>query len=185
MSRRTVADVLMGAARAAAAQNKTQSQSQPHSPSKKQKTQGPTDPPKLPDPSPPKALPAPAKDSPSPPVSVDDRIASLRRKASEFKPSSAAFWKEGQPVPFLFLARALDLISSESGRIVITEILCNVFRTVMATTPGDLVAVVYLSANKIAPAYEGVELGIGDASLIKALAEACGSKEEHIKNKLK
>jgi DNA ligase-1 len=43
--------------------------------------------------------------------------------------------------------------------------------------------VVYLLANKIAPAHEGVELGIGDASIIKALAEACGAKESQIKSK--
>ncbi|XP_058080214.1 DNA ligase 1-like [Magnolia sinica] len=182
MSGRTVSDVLMGAARAAA-------QKKPLPPSKKQKTLPEKDPPKPPEPSPPKAGPvaasAPLSKKSSPSVSVDDRIAALRNKASDFKPSSAAFWKDGDPVPFLFLARALDLIAGESGRIVITEILCNVFRTVIATTPGDLLAVVYLSANKIAPSHEGVELGIGDASLIKALAEAYGRKEEHIKNQLK
>ncbi|MQL81887.1 hypothetical protein Taro_014337 [Colocasia esculenta] len=61
----------------------------------------------------------------------------------------------------------------------------NVFRTVIATTPGDLVATVYLSANKIAPPHEGLELGIGDATIIKALAEAYGRKEAHVKNQLK
>lgn len=59
------------------------------------------------------------------------------------------------------------------------------FRTVIATTPGDLISVLYLSANKIAPSHEGLELGIGDAALIKALAVAYGRKEEHIKNQLK
>ncbi|KAG2548255.1 hypothetical protein PVAP13_9KG156400 [Panicum virgatum] len=98
---------------------------------------------------------------------------------------AAAYWKPGEPVPFLFLARALDLISNESGRIVITEILSNVFRTVMATTPDDLLATVYLSANRIAPPHEGIELGIGDASVIRALAEAYGRKEEHVKKDLK
>ncbi|RVW54203.1 DNA ligase 1 [Vitis vinifera] len=58
-------------------------------------------------------------------------------------------------------------------------------RTVMHATPDDLVAVVYLSANRIAPAHEGLELGIGDASIIKALAEACGRKEEQIKSQYK
>ena len=35
----------------------------------------------------------------------------------------------------------------------------------------------------IAPLHEGGELGIGDASIIKALAEACGAKESQIKSK--
>ncbi|CAL4934048.1 unnamed protein product [Urochloa decumbens] len=109
----------------------------------------------------------------------------LKKKGSEFDPMAAAYWKPGEPVPFLFLARALDLISNESGRIVITEILSNVFRTVMATTPDDLLATVYLSANRIAAPHEGIELGIGDASVIRALAEAYGRKEEHVKKDLK
>ncbi|KAF8395285.1 hypothetical protein HHK36_019228 [Tetracentron sinense] len=118
-------------------------------------------------------------------MSIDERIAQLSRKASEFNPKSAAYWKDGEHVPFLFLARAFDMISKESGRIAITEITCNLFRTVIDTTPDDLIAVVYLSANKIAPSHEGMELGIGDASLIKALADAYGRKEEHIKKQLK
>ncbi|CAN6318027.1 unnamed protein product [Urochloa humidicola] len=109
----------------------------------------------------------------------------LKKKGSEFDPMAAAYWKPGEPVPFLFLARALDLISNESGRIVITKILSNVFRTVMATTPDDLLATVYLAANRIAPPHEGIELGIGDASVIRALAEAYGRKEEHVKKDLK
>jgi DNA ligase 1 len=109
----------------------------------------------------------------------------LKKKGSEFDPMAAAYWNLGEPVPFLFLARALDLISNESGRIVITEILSNVFRTVIDTTPDDLLATVYLAANRIAPPHEGIELGIGDASIIRALAEAYGRKEEHVKKNLK
>lgn len=77
------------------------------------------------------------------------------------------------------------VISNESGRLAMTNILCNVFRTVIATTPKDLLAVVSLSANRIAPAHEGVELGIGDASLIKVLTEAYGRKDDQIKAQLK
>ncbi|XXG45927.1 hypothetical protein AAC387_Pa02g0886 [Persea americana] len=118
-------------------------------------------------------------------LSINDKIASLRKKPIEFNPHSAAFWKDGEPVPFLFLARALDLISRERGRIAMTDIQCNVFRTIMATTPQDLIAAVYLSVPAIAPSHEGVELGIGEASLIKVLAEAYGRNEEHIKNQNK
>ncbi|KAM0845567.1 hypothetical protein ACQ4PT_056278 [Festuca glaucescens] len=109
----------------------------------------------------------------------------LKKKGSEFDPIAAAYWKPGEPVPFLFLARALDLISNESGRIIITEILSNVFRTIIATTPEDLLATVYLSVSRIAPPHEGIELGIGDTSIIRALSEAYGRKEEHVKKNLK
>nr|CAB3499337.1 unnamed protein product [Digitaria exilis] len=134
-----------------------------------------------------KQEPASLKAKPTdPPKSVEKNTTlELKKKGSEFDPMAAAYWNPGEPVPFLFLARALDLISNESGRIVITEILSNVFRTVMATTPDDLLATVYLSANRIAPPHEGIELGIGDASVIRALAEAYGRKEEHVKKDLK
>lgn len=131
------------------------------------------------------ASPKKAKTTDSPKTEEKNTTLELKKKGSEFDPMAAAYWKPGEPVPFLFLARALDLISNESGRIVITEILSNVFRTVMATTPDDLLATVYLSANRIAPPHEGIELGIGDASVIRALAEAYGRKEEHVKKDLK
>ncbi|KNA23525.1 hypothetical protein SOVF_024140 [Spinacia oleracea] len=114
-------------------------------------------------------------------VNVDKFVANLKEKPASFKPNSAAWWEDGDKVPFLFLARAFDLIKGESGRIVITNITCNVLRTVMATTPDDLLEVVYLLANKIAPAHQGLELGLGDASLIKALAESCGASEAVVK----
>ncbi|PWA94062.1 DNA ligase 1 [Artemisia annua] len=120
-----------------------------------------------------------------PVITVDESITQLKTKPVKFDPKKAAYWGEGERVPFLFLVRVFDAISKESGRIVMTEIVCNMLRTVIDTTPDDLVAVVYLLANRIAPAHEGLELGIGDASIIKALAEACGAKEAHIKKQYK
>lgn len=168
-SGRTVADVLMGASRAAAAKKNRQASSS--------QTQNPSSPAKKP-----KTL-----ESPPPtdePKKLETADIELRKKGSDFDPKAAASWKDGDPVPFIFLARALDVISNESGRIAITDIICNVFRTVMATTPYDLLPTVYLSANRIAPPHEGIELGIGDASLVKALAEAYGRKEEHVNKQL-
>lgn len=54
-------------------------------------------------------------------------------------------------------------------------------RTVIATTPDDLVATVYLAANEIAPAHEAVELGIGEGSIVKTISEAFGRTEAHVK----
>ena len=116
---------------------------------------------------------------------LKSKIGQLKKKAGDFDLKSVACWKEGERVPFLFICLAFDLIANETGRIVITDIVCNMLRTVMHTTPDDLVAVVYLSANRIAPAHEGLELGIGDASIIKALAEACGRTETQVKKQYK
>lgn len=116
---------------------------------------------------------------------LKSKIAELKRKAADFDPKLIDCWQDGEKVPFLFLCLAFDLIDKETGRIVITDIVCNTLRTVMHTTPDDLAAVVYLAANRIAPAHEGLELGIGDASIIKALAEACGSSEAQVKKQYK
>ncbi|KAI3954785.1 hypothetical protein MKW98_002891 [Papaver atlanticum] len=110
-------------------------------------------------------------------VNIDEKIALLKMKESEFKPKSAAFWKDGESIPFMFLARAFDLISVESAKNVKINILCNVFRTVIATTPGDLVSFVYLSANKIYPAHDGTELGISKATILESLCEAYGKSK--------
>lgn len=116
---------------------------------------------------------------------LKSRIALLKKKAGDFDPKLMANWGEGERVPFAFVCLAFDLIANETGRIAITDIVCNLLRTVMHTTPEDLVPVVYLAANRIAPAHEGLELGIGDASIIKALAEACGRTEAHVKKQYK
>lgn len=118
-------------------------------------------------------------------ISPDESVAELRKKAASFDVKRAAYWGQGERIPFMFVVKAFDAISKESGRIAITEIVCNMLRTVIETTPDDLVAVVYLLANRIASAHEGLELGIGDASIIKGLAEACGTKEAHIKKQYK
>ncbi|MBA0851160.1 hypothetical protein Goshw_014443, partial [Gossypium schwendimanii] len=118
-------------------------------------------------------------------VEMKGKIGLLKKKPADFDPNMVACWEKGERVPFLFLSLAFDLISNETGRIVITDIVCNMLRTVIATTPDDLVATVYLAANKVAPAHEGLELGIGDASIIKALAEACGRTESQVKSQYK
>ncbi|KAK4358658.1 hypothetical protein RND71_020887 [Anisodus tanguticus] len=118
-------------------------------------------------------------------ISPNESIVEIKKKAANFDPKKAAYWGDGERVPFMFVAKALDAISKESGRIVITEIVTNMLRTVIQTTPEDLLPVVYLAANKIAAAHDGMELGIGDASIIKALAEACGAKEAHVKKQYK
>ncbi|CAA2995406.1 DNA ligase 1 [Olea europaea subsp. europaea] len=118
-------------------------------------------------------------------ISPDESIVELKKKATSFDAKRAAYWGKGERVPFMFVAKTFDAISKESGRILITEIVCNMLRTVIEMTPDDLAAVVYLLANRIAPAHEGLELGIGDSSIIKALAEACGTKEVHIKKQYK
>ena len=54
------------------------------------------------------------------------------------------------------------------------EILSNFLRSVIVLTPDNLLQCVYLCLNKLAPAYEGMELGIGDTVLMRAIAQTTG-----------
>ena len=54
------------------------------------------------------------------------------------------------------------------------EILSNLFRSVIALSPDNLLHCVYLCLNRLAPAYKAIELGIGESILLKAIAQATG-----------
>jgi len=92
-------------------------------------------------------------------------------------------WESGKPVPYQVLAAAFEKVGATSKRLEITEIMTQVFRAVIVGTPTDLLPAVYLSINKIAPEYMGMELGIGESILINSIAEACGSSAKVIKEK--
>lgn len=79
------------------------------------------------------------------------------------------------------LARTLEEIENISARLKIIEILSNYFRSVIVLTPEDLLPSVYLCLNKIAPAYEGLELGVAETSLMKAIAQSTGRTVSQIK----
>ena len=65
-------------------------------------------------------------------------------------------------------------MSKVSGRLDKENLFTKFFISVILTTPEDLETVVYLSSNQVAPAYDGLELGIGDSLLVKAICEATG-----------
>lgn len=80
------------------------------------------------------------------------------------------------------LSRTFELIESESSRLKMIEILANFLRSVIALSKDDLVACIYLCLNQLAPAYEGVELGVAETYLMKAIAQSTGRELSKIKN---
>ncbi|XP_063984095.1 DNA ligase 1 isoform X2 [Diachasmimorpha longicaudata] len=100
---------------------------------------------------------------------------------NNYHPIDSACWKRGDKVPYIALTRTLELIEKTSARLKMVEILANFFRSVIVLTPNDLLASVYLCLNQLAPAYEGVELGIADTTLMKAIAQCTGRTMAQIK----
>lgn len=88
--------------------------------------------------------------------------------------STPRTWQEGKPVPYKFLADAFCKVEEISGRLEIQAILCELFRNIIISTPSDLVPAIYLCINKLAPSHEGIELGIGESILLKALSQVTG-----------
>jgi DNA ligase-1 len=83
-------------------------------------------------------------------------------------------WKAGEPVPYAALCKTFSLIELTTKRLEIMAH-CSLFlRQVLRLTPDDLLPVVLLMINKLAPDYAGIELGIGESLIMKAIGESTG-----------
>ncbi|KZM21698.1 ATP binding [Ascochyta rabiei] len=91
-------------------------------------------------------------------------------------------WKPGEHVPYAALCTTFSKIEMTTKRL---EILahCSLFlRQVMRLTPSDLLPTVMLMINKLAADYAGIELGIGESLIMKAVSESTGRSLQHIKS---
>ncbi|EKM83893.1 hypothetical protein AGABI1DRAFT_51454 [Agaricus bisporus var. burnettii JB137-S8] len=98
-------------------------------------------------------------------------------------------WKVGQPVPYAALAKTFSLIESTTKRLEKNSYLTSfLLLVIQRSAKGDwnsLLQTVYLCINRLSPDYEGIELGIGESLLIKAIAESTGRSLAVIKADLK
>ncbi|KAG8384127.1 hypothetical protein BUALT_Bualt04G0086000 [Buddleja alternifolia] len=99
-----------------------------------------------------------------------------------YSPIEHACWRKGQPSPYIHIARTFDLVEEEKGKLKATSMLCNMFRSLLALSPEDVLPAVYLCTNKIAPDHENMELNIGGSIIVAALEEACGTNRSKINN---
>ncbi|XP_056912726.1 DNA ligase 1 isoform X2 [Takifugu flavidus] len=98
-----------------------------------------------------------------------------------YHPVDHASWTRDQKVPYLAVARTFEKIEEDSGRLRNIETLSNLFRSVLLLSPDDLLSCVYLCLNQLGPAYQGMELGVGETVLMKAVAQATGRQLDKIK----
>lgn len=89
-------------------------------------------------------------------------------------------WDPAAGVPYAAVVDTFEAISKVSGRLDKENLLARLFGAVAVANPSDLETIVYLAANAVHPAYEGLELGIGDSLLVKAVCEATGRKKEAV-----
>ena len=83
-------------------------------------------------------------------------------------------WKAGDPVPYAALCTTFSLIEMTTKRLQISAH-CSLFlQQVLRLTPNDLLPTVQLMINKVAADYAGIELGIGESLIIKAISESTG-----------
>lgn len=101
----------------------------------------------------------------------------LKSKAPDPYPD----WKAGDPVPYAALCKTFSLIELTTKRLAMMEH-CSLFlRQVLRLTPEDLLPTLQLMINKLAPDYAGIELGIGESLIMKAIGETTGRSLQTIK----
>jgi len=90
-------------------------------------------------------------------------------------------WKAGEPVPYAALCTTFSKIEMTTKRLEIMAH-CSLFlRQVLRLTPSDLLPTILLMVNKLAADYAGIELGIGESLIMKAVSESTGRSLQHIK----
>ncbi|KAI9468530.1 MAG: ATP-dependent DNA ligase [Benjaminiella poitrasii] len=95
--------------------------------------------------------------------------------------NSVVEWKKGTPIPYAVLCNSFEKCENTTKRLEITEHLVTLFVKVIELTPDGLLELLYMCINKLGPDYEGLELGIGESLLMKAVAQSTGRDMKQLK----
>ena len=79
------------------------------------------------------------------------------------------------------LVNLFEKVESTTKRLIINDYLCSFYMDLIENNPESLLPSIYLSINRLGPAYEGIELGLGESLLIKAIAGASGRDAARIR----
>lgn len=91
-------------------------------------------------------------------------------------------WKAGEPVPYAALCTTFSLIELTTKRLQIIAYCSAFIQQVLRLSPGDLLPTIQLMLNKLAADYAGIELGIGESLIMKAIGESSGRSLAVIKD---
>uniref|UniRef100_A0A336M7V7 DNA ligase n=1 Tax=Culicoides sonorensis TaxID=179676 RepID=A0A336M7V7_CULSO len=125
--------------------------------------------------------------SPSKKTALDYSNVKYNPNKANYHPVNDAFWFLGEKTPYLALIRTFEQIENEGGqgsKGKKIDTLSNYYRSVIALSKSDLVASIYMCLNILAPAYEGLELGIAEIKITDAVAQASGRNVIQVKNDL-
>ena len=90
-------------------------------------------------------------------------------------------WKAGEPVPYAALCTTFSKVELTTKRLEIIAYCSQFLRQVLRLSPNDLLPTVLLMIGKLAADYAGVELGIGESLIMKAIGETTGRNLKIIK----
>ncbi|KAI9634087.1 putative DNA ligase [Dioszegia hungarica] len=116
------------------------------------------------------------------------KLASIFTKSHKAIPVADQGWKEGEPVPYAALVSTFESIEATTKRLEILSLLTQFFLVVAKRDTAtdaknsSLLKVVYLCINRLCPDYMGIELGIGESLIVKAIAESTGRAAPKIKD---
>jgi len=83
---------------------------------------------------------------------------------------------------FSELAQYFDRIQKNSSRLIITEILAELFNKLSSS---EIEKVVYLLQGKVAPSYQGLEFGMAERTIIKAVISALNIEKSYFEKEFK
>lgn len=128
------------------------------------------------------------RQSPSPDLSTDNAkslqgaLAKVSSDLTVKHEHDTEFTGTGEPVLYQDLVKTFAKIEATTKRLEITAYLTKFLTELIRHSPQELLQTIYLSITRIAPDYEGIELGIGESLLIKAIAESTGRNASQIKS---
>ncbi|RQM12214.1 hypothetical protein DD237_007829 [Peronospora effusa] len=112
----------------------------------------------------------------------DKKETTSKNKNDEVKEQQEDENNDVRKTPYCALAHLFAKIEEVTGRLVIQDLLTTFFRDVIRRSPDDLLACIYLCVCvDLAPPFENLKIGIGDAILMKAIGEATGANLKFIK----